>query len=542
MPSKKKSVKRNTAEKPIDSKSMITFDSVKNFQTLFVNSFIDYSYDLINKYKFIIENDEYISNCRNSWIVNFKTIFCPTWADLDLENHPEVDTKENLVRFFYRIPTTELNPIPFDSYQMVKESDHVDESYFTALFLNTYSDECNALTGCEKRAYDRLSFYIPIMRNFFKYNNETKFNDFRKKMYHCALLMRVNNDSSVKMNRGILEECKYTYSMIRMIRSIDLFFKMKYQEAYAYVDLSNLRDYINNVLLPLSALIRAYTFLDNEGDLVEFSSSDFYRTPNSIHNPDWLVASQEDYEEYLEELRKRNEEVAQHQREMEMKREIELKRRAQEDAELDRIMRNRVSTPPPVNQAFVERLDRDKAAEEAEIQQREKAQQKVVVYKSESEIPNILRRRESNPSKEGETLLLFFYGSTESMVYTKRVLKTKIKGEMKVYSVQKLVSELPGLLRNERNKANFMRSSNIFFGRKVTEMNNFYRNQLYETLISFCEEIASTSLEDNDLRLSILQNYYGKKKESESLEQYFYNFRFDIFNSVGMYYCFYSSV
>jgi predicted house-cleaning noncanonical NTP pyrophosphatase (MazG superfamily) len=419
---------------------------------------------------------------------------------------------------------------------MLKEDDLVDESYFTALFSNTYSDEFNALTGDEKRTYDRFSYYIPVMRNFFKYKNGSELNDFRKKMYHCALLMRVNNDSSIKMNYGILEECKYTYSMIRMIRSIDLFFKMKYQEAYAYVNLSNLRDYMNSVLLPLWAIIRAYTFLDYEDDLFEFSLSDFYGIPNSIPNPDWLVASEEDYEEYLEELRKRNEEVAQYKREMEMKREEELKRRAQEDAEIDRIMRNRVSTPPPtVNQAFVERLERAKAVEAVK-------ERPVVVYKSESEIPNILRRRETNPSKEGETLLLFSYGSAESMVYTKRILKTKIKGEMKSYSVQKLVSELPDLLRNERNKANFMRSSNIFFGRKVSEMNNFYRNQLYETLISFCDEIASTSLEDNDLRLSILQNYYGKKKESESLEQYFYNFRFDVFNSIGMYYCFYSSV
>ncbi len=85
-----------------------------------------------------------------------------------------------------------------------------------------------------------------------------------------------------------------------------------------------------------------------------------------------------------------------------------------------------------------------------------------------------------------------------------------------------------------------MYSKNIFFGRKVVEMGNYYKNQLYNTIISFCKEISSTSLNDNEMRFNIVEKYYGKKRDDESIEQYLHNFREDVFNPISTYYCFYS--
>jgi hypothetical protein len=551
MPSKKSNVKKCVKNVvTIDETPSITFDSLANFQKLFVDSFMSYSNYLIESYKNDLVNDDYIHHLKRSWIVNFKTIFCPNWADLDLDSHPDLDTKENISSFFYRLSDEAKMSIPFDSYQKYEENqalfETMNESYFTAIFSDTFHTEFNALDKkcAHKDIYQRLSFYIPQLTQFFRAKNN---NEFRNKIYNCALMMRVNSDSSAFAPANVIEECKYTYHMIYMIRSLRLFSQMKYCEAYDCVNLSNLSEYVNYVLIPLMGLMRSYIHIDYESDIYEFDSSYYYIEANSIPDESWIVASEDDYEEYIQEIRKRSEEAKQE----------EVRLKAIEDEEYARKMRNRVHSPPTINQRFVERLERQRTQKperqswftitcEGEPIDRDRRQdaapERVVVYKSESEIPNILRRRESNPSKEGETLLLFYYGTEDPMVYTKRILKTKIKGEMKAYSVQKLVSELPALLRIERNKLNFMRSSNIFFGRKVSEMNGFYRNQLYEIIISFCEEIASTHLEDNELRLSILQNYYGKKKESESIEQYFYNFRFDVFNSIAMYYCFYSSI
>jgi hypothetical protein len=155
-----------------------------------------------------------------------------------------------------------------------------------------------------------------------------------------------------------------------------------------------------------------------------------------------------------------------------------------------------------------------------------------MIYKEESEIPKILRRRETNPSKEGETVLLFHHGSEDHLVYTKNIFTNGCKS----YSVRTLVCELPSILRNKRNKEQFKSSSNLFFGRKVSEMNHYFKNELYYTIISLCQEIASTPLEDHELRLRIVQNYYGKKRDTESVENYLFNFRTDVFDSIALFY------
>ena len=156
-------------------------------------------------------------------------------------------------------------------------------------------------------------------------------------------------------------------------------------------------------------------------------------------------------------------------------------------------------------------------------------------------IPNILRRRPTNPNEPGSSLYLFHYGDEKESIYHRPVITIRAKGGYKPYTVMKVVNELPDLLRKPRNKANFMTAStNKFFERPVSEMEQRYKNQLYFTMIDFCEEIAQSQLMDNDARMEIMSRYYGARREDEPLDNYYHNFRKDVWNSIAMFYAFYS--
>jgi hypothetical protein len=487
-----------------------------------VDAFMNYSNELRTVYKRRDES-EHISMMKESWIVNLKSILAPTWADVDLDFHPSLRKKSDIESFFYLRSSD--TPV-LDAYQ-----EHIDvsEDYFTALFSNTYESDFSSLDSNDVRYeyQNRVIYYLELWKNFFK---RSSFDDpsLRHKLYHMGALL-----SSLHIKKDILEKCALSYTMISWNRSFELFCKMKYKEAYAYANVSNLDEYMRRVVIPMVGIVHAYYKLSYDDELFEITDFDTWICAKSLPREEWRIVTDSEYQEYMITLQKK---MARQKEEQERQARIQ----SLEDAKLDEMIRKQSPKAAQAqNHRFIELLKADDFSRGAATfctSGARKVDEKPIVYKEESEIPNILRRRETNPSKEGETLLLFHYGSDEPMVYTKRILKTKIKDQMKCYSVHKLVCELPNLLRIERNKANFMRSSNIFFGRKVSEMSFYYKNQLYDTLISFCEEIASTPLEDNELRLRIVQNYYGKKRDTESIENYLFNFRFDVLNSIAMYY------
>ncbi len=506
--SKKQNVKKSISPKRVETREALTFDTFTAYNASFVDAFMNYSNELRTVYKRRDES-EHISMMKESWIVNLKSILAPTWADVDLDFHPSLRKKSDIESFFYLRSSD--TPV-FDAF---KESVNVSEEYFTALFSNTYESNFSSLDSNDvRREYqNRVIYYLELWKNFFK---RSSFDDpsLRHKLYHMGALL-----SSLHIKKDILEKCALSYTIISWNRSFELFYKMKYREAYAYAHVSNLDEYMRCVMIPMVGMVHAYSKLSYDDELFEFNDFDTWICAKSIPREEWKGACEKEYQEYMITLQKK---MARQKEEQERQARIQ----ALEDAKLDEMIRRQSPRSAQVqNHRFIELL---------------KAEEKPIVYKDESDIPKILRRRETNPSKEGETLLIFHHGSDERMVYTKRILKTKMNDEMICYSVHKLVCELPNLLRNPRNKANFMRSKNIFFTRKVKDMGIFYANQLYETLISFCEEVASTPLEDNELRLQIVQNYYGKKRDTESVENYLFNFRFDVFNSIAMYYCYYT--
>ncbi len=156
-------------------------------------------------------------------------------------------------------------------------------------------------------------------------------------------------------------------------------------------------------------------------------------------------------------------------------------------------------------------------------------------------IPNILRRRPTNQNVPGSSLLLFHFGTGKEEIYNRPVITIRTKSGYKPYVVMKVIMELPDLLKKPRNKANFMNvSTNKFFERSVSDMDQRYKNQLYYTMIAFCQDMATTPLMDNETRMEIMARYYGARREDEPLDNYYHNFRRDVWDSIAMYYAFYS--
>jgi hypothetical protein len=156
-------------------------------------------------------------------------------------------------------------------------------------------------------------------------------------------------------------------------------------------------------------------------------------------------------------------------------------------------------------------------------------------------IPNILRRRPTNQNVPGSSLYLFHFGTGKEEIYNRPVITIRTKSGYKPYVVMKVIMELPNLLKERRNKANFMNvSTNVFFTRPVSDMDPRYKNQLYYTMIAFCEDMATTPLMDNETRMEIMARYYGARREDEPLDNYYHNFRRDVWDSIAMYYAFYS--
>ncbi len=333
------------------------------------------------------------------------------------------------------------------------ESGILDEAYFTLIFQEINHPDMDAFFeemffDDERRiTYSRMVYYIRAFTTFFTNPTDSDTSSFRYKLYHVSILLSLKDSESDDHERSI-------YSMCSILRSLDLFREMKYEEAYKCAHVSNIDEYVSRIFIPIMAMIRAYIYIKHDGDLIQIPGSlihDF-STTNIVEDVEGTV--------------------------------------------------------------------------------------KIPTYKREEEIPNILRRRDTNVLKSGHTPLIF-----HPELYAKDgALRMKIKGKMITYSVKELCEKLPTLLRMEQNKRNFMYSSNLFFDRSVKDMNYYYKNQLFQTIISFCDEIASTKVEDIDLRMKIVQNYYGKMREGESMEQYIYNFRYDVFNAIGSNYCYYASL
>jgi hypothetical protein len=542
MPSKKRTVKRTTKKSTTAPKSKselsITMDSISEFTQKLTLLYMNYAYDAQASYMSLCEETCNLTEiAKKSWIVNLKTILAPTWADADLSNHPFVDTKDDIQSFFYLLTEDAMDETIFKTaLQEVTILNDIHEEHFSAILESRFDDQMNQLDSNDSTrfAYFRLKNYMNKILTFFSYkNNRDEEITFREKLYHLGAILRtIDGKSSIHATCSTLEECKYSSYLLRMIASLKLFSQMKYREAYHCVDLSNLTEYLNYVLIPMLGVIRTYFFLDYEGELFVMENFDIWKCTKSIPNPEWSQPSEEEYKEYLKEVRKRQKRESEIERKREKERQAEMVRRAEEDV----MLRNKnLSAPNIVNTKFAERIDKERAS--AAAAPSVPVSTTPVVYKQPHQISKILRRREENESKSGETLLIFHHGTNENMTYTKNILK----GKNKRFSPQKLVTELPNLLRNPRNKRSLMQSSNIFFGGSVADM-GFRKEQLYITIISLCEELASTSPDNNDLRMTIIQNYYGPKKEEESFEQYMYNFRYDVFNSIIMYYVFYANL
>ncbi len=530
MPAKKRTVKKTKSHKKMEATTIhsipseeqvtpLTLDSMSDFITKITTAYIDHAISLQNLYS-RKNYDEYLDEeAKHSWIVNLKSILVPTWADVDLSNHPFVDSKDDITEFFYHLSEDERSHFPFDITAFSEPS--IREEHFTALFENQFNEEIDQLDSSHpvKFGLSRLHSYLEKMATFFSYKrNRDEEILFREKLYHIGTLLCLND----KMPRyTTLEKCKYSFHLLRMIASLKLFLQMKYQEAYDCVDLTNLTDYLNHVFIPILGLIRAYTYLENGDLLFNMDKSDMWVTTTSTPKPEWCELSEEEVEEIHKRQKLDNALLKERQR-----------RVVQEDRR--RHTTEEIRTPPKmaapvVNPRFLQ-IEKERAAEAAAA---------IAAYKPKK-VSKMLRRWEKNESKPGESILFY-----ENDSYTKNVLSTTLNGKVKRFSLQKLVKELPDLLRNKRNKAHFMQSTNVFFGRKVIDMIDAergyaYPNSLYNAIISFCEEIASTPVDADELRMNIIQNYYGNKKDDEPLKQYIYNMRLDMFDSIIEYFGLYS--
>lgn len=485
-----------------------------------------------------LEMNQFENLATKSWIVNTFPIVSHPWSD-PCDETPDYSTFEGLDEYFYLIPTEKRNEWSFSYPSDINcnfQSDLLNYD-FNALyyfFNDTYKNEFEALDpyGETFYYYARTKLYIEYITTIFKKEKS----NYDKMIEKCNYILQfcvffLHNDKlSFFLQKNIHEKSLFTRNIVQGLNSfsyiMDQFHPLD-KNICNICNVNNIDEYVKKVFIPFFSAYHNMSYCKYIDHFVDFDNEimGYYILRNP--HPKWIHIGEYSPEKI---------------REFELEREMSVQKYREEKAKLEiskSLESETIIDETPVHLVINSRyLEIKKEEDEKKLLIVEEPQPIVeIIYKKESEIPKIMRRLNKNPLKEGSSLLLFHYGNTEETVYNRPILKM-LKF---TYSIQRMVKELPALLRDEHNKHNFMKSKNRFFERPVNEMNSYFKNSLYNTLISFCEEMASTKLSDNPLRESIIQNYYGKRLENEPWSQYYHNYSVDIGNSIALYYVYYSN-
>ncbi len=486
--------------------------------------------------------NQYQDYAHKSWIVNTFPIVTKMWSD-PFDETPDYSTFEGLDEYFYLIPKENKNKWYF-SYpgdeNCAFQSDLLNYD-FNALyyfFNDTYKNEFESL-GVNNETfyyYVRTKLYIEYISNMLlkEEDNWEKKIEIRNNMLQFCIFFLNNDKLSFFIKKDIHEMSLFTRNIVQGFNTFSLIMNQNHpldEKICNMCNVKNIDEYVKKVFIPFFTAYHNMKFcksddyfIDLEEDVLSYS---IYRNPN----PKWEhigECPQEEIREYQRLLKERYEKSRQERILLEMSKKIESNNEFIETSQKQVELK--------INSRYIQIKEEE---EKENKKEEEKLRNVERIFKKEEDIPKIMRRLNKKPLKEGSSLLLFHYGDFQNHIYDKKVLTFTMNNKKYSYCIRKMVNELPNLLRNEHNKSNFLRSKNVFFERPVNQMPNFFKHQLYDTIISFCEEMASTRLEENDIRMNIIQNYYGKRLEHESLEQYYHNYREDIGNSIALYYVYY---
>ncbi len=517
-----------------------SFNEVKSLLDNITNAFTAYGGYLFNIYNQEIESKEYKTLMKESYLRNVRYVLNPTWNDQHNNiSYPTYQTNDGLNDLFYMIKEDEKNKWLFQHIQIFEDSDQNQLYAFEALLNGTYHTQ---FMENHDNNYYRFTYYYDVLMSIF--DKET--DEYTKMIYHIGSLLHIDGNPSICKDYQPLEASIATKNMIMAIHSFKLLKEKKILNIFEYINIDDVNIYISVFLTPFLAACYAMRHLDMEDELIDIDRDVINKI--CISNPceTWIEEfNEEAHQEYV----KKSEEKHKLRLALQALKEEERKR---SEESLPSPIIYQQKAPEVLNKRFAELVDNERAAAAATVPIEVKSTpQKVKNSPSSSvsshytskfhipidfvfedgHIPKSMRRHDkSEINGRADGFLLFHAGTAIDTTYERHAIPT-YNGKC---CIKELCKELPNLLiQKERVLRN---SRDKIFGKEIQELyqtditkKTFYYTNLRRALISFCNEMSATSRFDNDTRMSIIEKYYGPRREEENEKMYLSSFMYDVF-------------
>ncbi len=549
---------------------MISFNTTKSVLDLITNSFTEYGKHLYSKY--ISDNEDdgngYMRLMGNSYLRNVRFVLNPTWVDMNHDyEYPDWRTTDGLDELFYMISEENKNSWLFQLVKTFGDDFHLsDETILEAieaLMDGVYNDEFLANND---RNYRDFMYYFDILKSYC--NVVRRDNKYTENIYHFGSLLQINdNISSLYQEYTNVEACVATKNFVMAFNSLNALKRNNLSTAIALACCeSDIKMYLNMILIPFLGVSYALRHLYMEDNLIDIDNNTQLLSKLCVTKPQesWIDVDP-DFDE--EEYRKKRIADMEFQR---AKRALEEEERRRIINETPIIVHN--ERPPILNIRFAQKLEEYKRNEEktavkssptSSVNSRASA---FITEKSStndspsnsvsshntnsrtyvshdfvferSDIPKSMRRGEKTGVNGRNTGFFIFYsGRNNDTVYERKAIVTS-NGNC---SMKEVCEELPRLLV-EKERA-LRGSRNMIFGKTIEELyqtdlrkKTYYYTNARRAVISFCNEIAATSRNDNEARMRIIELYYGPRREGETELMYMNSFMYDIFRSFVNFY------
>ncbi len=527
----------------VKEKEEITYEKVKVFVDNITNSFIEYGVHLYKSYQKETQNEDFTTKIKNSYLRNVRFLVNPNWNDLNTKSnveYPDHQSFDGIRDIFYA-----LTPEKKDKwiFQHVSFSESISVELFEAFIYGKYHDEFMKNNDIN---YQKFIYYYDILMNIDNPNKNI--------IYHIGSLLHIDGLSSVFQEYEPLEASIVTKNMVTAIYSFHLLKGKKINILLNKLNI-DIHEYINVFLIPFLSASYAMIYLNMEDLLIEINHDIINYPP--IINPHDSWIEEEDDEETFKEYLKQKEKDAKLRDAMNALKEEEHNRIKEEMP----IVYYEGKTPEILNKRFVQIIENERANALNEVKsspthlinnvkvknsptssiassQYTHNTNKITyispdfIFENEK-VPKSIRRRDGN-SSNGRTdgFLLFHAGSELDCTFERYAIPTH-NGKC---SIKELCKNLPLLLVE---KERFLRKSrDKIFGKSLEELYNadianktFYYTNLRRAIISLCNEMNATGRYENDLRMNILQKYYGIRREDESEKMYVSSFMYDVFRA-----------
>ena len=543
-----------------ENSKIISYTKVKEVLDMFTNSFIEYGKHLYSKYNQEKDNALYEKLMKKSYLRNVRFVLNPTWPDMnktDGFNYPNCNTYDNINSLFYMISEEKRNSWLFQSVQTFREdmSDELIMEAFNALLSGLYHEQF-------MNNNDRVYYYFTYYMDMLKCILDKESRNYTQNIYHIGSLLQINDGvSSLYQPYTNVENCVATKNLVMAISSLTTLKNNNILRAMTLIGLEDdIKMYINCVLTPFFGIFYAFHYLDMEKDLISIEFLTYNSKSFSKPHSSWIDEEELEFNE--EKYKKEREEITKLEN---AKRAIEKERRK---AVNNSTPANDFHTPQILNKQFVQKLEENKAAAAtasvkysptASDNSRASAfmsettsntihsptttevsdntnKRTYVPYDfvfDENSIPRSLMRKEKNETIGRDTgFLIFHAGTAPEHVYERAAVATH-SGRYKC-AIKNVCAELPRFLVE---KERFLRKSrDKVFGKSLEELfrydienRKFYYTNLRRAIISFCNEIAATHRFDNAGRMTIVEKYYGPRRDSETEKMYIDSFMIDVF-------------